>query len=242
MDKNGFLKLGEKVEGFKVVNPDRAPVGLTAMVLWDLWDMGVKFGQFTLKGIGFKTCGLFLEAYKFDHKGGHNGFTVCKVRESGVMEEGVYIFELQNGMNVLWDKGFSVADVQEIIKLDDEASAEKGEKIGGSRIILLEPKGAKPKKMSVERTFRGTNAVMPIMPDLDINGVLSDFDHPELLDFIPIGPIKLLCLKSEKEALVADQERKVRILEGMGLNLQDIEKLSIDDIVGLKQLISQRPN
>ncbi len=117
---------------------------------------------------------------------------------------------------------------------------EKGEKIGGSRIILLEQEGAKPKKMSVERTFRGTNAVMPIMPDLDINGVLSDFDHPELLDFIPIGPIKLLCLKSEKEALVADQERKVRILEGMGLNLRDIENMSPDDIIGLKQLISQR--
>ncbi len=225
------------------MNPDRAPAGLTAIVLWDLWDMCVKFGQSTLKGIGFGMCDLILEAYKFDHKkGGRNGFSVVKVRESGVTEEGVYIFELQNGMIVIWDKGFSVADVQTIIKLTDELAVSVGEKIGSSRVILLEPEGVKPKKMSVEKTFKDKRAVMPIMPDLDVNAVLSDFDHPELLDFIPIGPIKLLCLKSEKGALIANRERKVRILEGMGLNLRDIEKMSADDIIGLKQLISQRPN
>ncbi len=241
MTKHDFLRLGQSVEGFTAVNPDSVPPGLTPVVLWDLWDMGVKFGQWVPKGIGFKTCDLMLEMYNFRQRGGSgsDGFTVGRVRESGIMDDGVFFFQLRNGMHIMWDKGFSVVEVQMVIKMTDEVAEAVGEKVGSTRTVLLEMLKEKP-KIKVAEFFRDPNGVMPVMPDLDIDDVLADFDHPELLDYTIFGPLKLVCLKSEMTAIARDQEKKISILDRLGLTLDDVGDMPADRLIGLKRWVDQK--
>ena len=42
MGKSDFLQIGNDVKGFKVMGLKDAPTGITAQILWDLWDMVVK--------------------------------------------------------------------------------------------------------------------------------------------------------------------------------------------------------
>jgi hypothetical protein len=237
MNKSSFISLAEQIEGFEIINKENAPANLTPQILWDLWDIGAKFGTIDKKCILFKQTPLYMELY--DHRGnklgGCAGFVVAKARESSLMNEGVYLFELRNGMYVIWDKGFSISDAQNTIKEIDEFAVSEGDKVNDKRIALFEDEQATDSKFSVVDIFREKDAVMPIFPDMDPQQVLNDFDHPELLDIIEIGDLKSICLKSEKKKILKDRAAKIRKLKGMGITVEDIAKMSAKEILTLRE-------
>ena len=95
--------------------------------------------------------------------------------------------------------------------------------------------------MSVKMFTKYPGAVMPVAPDLDINKVLQSFDHPEMLDVIESGPLsgafKVICLKSEKQRIIADAKEKMQRLKRMGITEEIIDNMSGEDLLKLKELL-----
>lgn len=131
MNKESFLEVGKEINGFEILEAENGPEGLTGQLLWDLWDIGVKFGSFFEKGIGFKAPPLVMELYDFRDNGinGSLGFIIGKCRPSYSTDEGVSFIELKNGIQVIWDNGFTVDDVHDIVKKIDIFALSQGIKV-----------------------------------------------------------------------------------------------------------------
>ncbi len=141
MRKEDFLELGKDVRGFEILDPNKAPPGLTRETLFDLWDIGVKWGQLTKKGIGFKANheeidNLQIELFMFEGNGagGKNGMVVTNTSPFG----SPCFLELKNGILVMWNGIFSPEKAQERIREIDEMSESIDEKKDGIRIMIHE--------------------------------------------------------------------------------------------------------
>lgn len=137
--REAFLKLGEDRAGFEIVSTRMGslPDGLTQELLWELWDIGAKFGQPTMKGLVFFQSPILMELYHFSDRdtGGIDGFAVFGVKEKGVLPVmGMSVLlELKNGMAVMWDSKIVVREVLEIIPRIDEHAEECGHYRDGVR-------------------------------------------------------------------------------------------------------------
>ena len=236
MDKERYFEFGNNRDGFKII-PESAimglPDGVSGEMLWNLWDIGSKFGQGSGKGLGFKSTPLVLELNDFRNNGmgGSAGLTVAKARDTGIMDEGVFIFELENGVRVIWDKGLSVESVNaSIVEIDEFAMAADLMK-DGMRIDMGRP--ATSGKMMVEQIFSRKNNVMMVQPGR-LDEALSDFDHPELLAVIDTGAFQLLCLASELDEIVADMTEKYKKLQAMGVDLTDVANMSVEELMEIR--------
>ena len=138
--KKSFLDLGENRQGFGIQNPSEAPKGLATWMLWNLWDIGTKFSQTTYKGLGFKAFPLLLELFDFrrNDTGGLPGMFIGKIRESGFTDEGTLLFSLNNGIDVIWDKGFSTTNIHQVIEEVDKEARSKGLIEKNHRILLID--------------------------------------------------------------------------------------------------------
>lgn len=235
MGKQNFLELEEDLGGFEIIDPQSAQSGLTAQILWDLWDIGAKFGRLDQKGIRFKMEPMLLELYDYrgNKKGGSAGLFVAKIRPSMLTDEGTLLFQLKNNISIIWDRGFSVPDILRIIAEIDKIAQSRGQKTEGKRIILFEEERLKTARLSVE-LLRG-GGVVPVLPDTSIEDALSVFDHPELLDIIDEGSLKLLCLKSEKQGILKKRAERIEKVSEMGITAEDIDKMSMQDILELRK-------
>jgi len=236
MQKNDFLEVGESVEGFEIIDSEMPIEELTPPILWNLWDIGVKFGILFEKGIRFKASSLYMELYDFrgNGRGGSAGMCVFKSRPSQLTDEGTFFLTLQNDMLVTWDRGFTAAEIRSIIgEIDDYARSEEM-MIDGKRLFLFEQEPLRPAKMSVRVFLENRDAITPVLPGMDVNQVLESFDQPELLSVIDLGPMKLICLKSEKDRLFEKYQGKLRKMTEMGISGDDIAKMHIEELMALK--------
>lgn len=146
MNRKKFIELTknpEGITGFSVVRGFEDVPELIPRTLWDLCDVGVRFGVhgldfFSKEFMLFSAGDLQIEVYNFTDNGfgGSAGFMVGKYRPSGLTDEGTYILKLLNGMNVIWDRGFSVADVSKILYQIEKESYRRSDVVGGRRRIL----------------------------------------------------------------------------------------------------------
>lgn len=235
MDKNHFVGLGKDIDDFEVVNTENAPLGATKQVLWDLWDIGSKFGELTTKGMGFRANDLVLELHDFTHKkGGAKGFLIAHSK-GGVMNKGAYFLKLKNHMLVIWDKRLTLEEVKEMIEMIDKIAIAAGDKVREQRIPIPSTEPPIELKMKVEQVFQKKGAIMVVFPDQDINEVLAEFDKQEQLDVIQLGLLKLICLKSEKQTIVNDWKKREKQLWQKGIALEDLGRMSLEEIIRLRK-------
>ncbi|EKE11502.1 MAG: hypothetical protein ACD_15C00068G0002 [uncultured bacterium] len=145
------------------------------------------------------------------------------------------MFDLKNGMSVIWDKGLKAKDISDVIKEIDEYSISCGYIENGIRIALFNPSKGSDGKMSVEHVF-AESAIMMVLPG-DLEGTLEGFDHPELLVAIEMGALKLLCLATEKDAIVASMEAKILKLKEMGISPEKVANMEAEEIIELRELL-----
>ncbi|MFA7208797.1 MAG: hypothetical protein WC120_00780 [Parcubacteria group bacterium] len=120
MLKSRLVKLGADKKSFAIVRRDMAelPNGIleAESILWNLWDVGVKFGQEYPSGIRFNAEPLILDLYDF--RGARNsnfGFSVGRADKIGTVAR-ILMFELVNGMQVFWDSGLEIPEVRQVIE------------------------------------------------------------------------------------------------------------------------------
>ena len=120
--KEMFFAIQADKAGFEVIRAvvGEVPRGLTAELLWDLWDICVKFGQPSEQTLGFRfgESGLVMSAHNAAQRceGGVNGLSIAKAscqRFANISNP--TLLELRNGMNVLWDGALDPASVAMMI-------------------------------------------------------------------------------------------------------------------------------
>lgn len=140
--REGFLRLGEDRAGFEIVSVriGLLPEELTANLLWELWDIGSKFGRPSPKGLVFFQPPISIELYHFSDRGdgGIDGFAVFEAKKSGVIPMmGIpVLLGLKNGMTVMWDSNIIVREVIEVIPRIDEHAEESGFRKDGIRYSI----------------------------------------------------------------------------------------------------------
>lgn len=139
MTKEKFLIFGENVEGFEITDSIKAPESLGPKNLWDLWDIGTKFGQLieekrSCSALEFNTDSLMIKLY---NRNGIFAMSIAKSTEPQTPNSGLMVFALENGLRVFWDKKLTAADVQKAIMKIDQNALLQGTKTEGLRILLI---------------------------------------------------------------------------------------------------------
>lgn len=122
------------------------PKELNSEILWNLWDIGLKFGQEIPKGFGFKitfgNIGLIMEFHGFleNGEGGKDGFVVSKPSGAKLaFVESPVLLELKNGVGLMWSNKIEIPDVLACIAEVDRIATKVGEMENGIRIARLFP-------------------------------------------------------------------------------------------------------
>ncbi len=216
MAKSDFLRVGEDVNGFEIVSLRNAPDGITSQILWDLWDITVKFGKL-IEGHAIKLKCLQPELVMelSIHKVGN--IMVVRYGKPYLKKGGTFLFSLDNEVRVVWDRGLLVPQAAEMITAVDEIAKLIGMKVDGSRILLLEHKDIY--RMSVEEVFSKERNIMVVDSGNDAEKVLSAFDHPEKLAIVDFGLVKVICLKSDEEKITSG------VIENLNSSMLDEEEI-----------------
>jgi hypothetical protein len=121
-NREEFLKIGENIGGFKI-DPNRSlpnmPEGVSAEMLWDLWDIGVKFGkEENSRLIEFKSAYLVLDLYDFRRNGAGwvAGLSIRKPIVCTIENDAVFMFQLANDLIVTLNKRISAEIISQAIK------------------------------------------------------------------------------------------------------------------------------
>lgn len=144
-----FLELTkQEVVGFMPVSYLAELPGLTPRNLWDICDIAVRFGCLDVDmrgkpGMFFAHRNLRVEVYNFlgNGVGGSAGMLIGKHRPNRdfqCTEEGTFIVELLNDMTAMWDRGFTVREIQALMHEIDQISYARGHILAGQRRILNE--------------------------------------------------------------------------------------------------------
>lgn len=147
--KKRLLDYLKDVSGFEIKEVsigEPAPTNLTPEILWNLWDIGLKFGQEIEKGFGFKLIfgdiGMVMEFYGYleNGAGGRDGFIVSKPSKNAlsIIESPVFI-DLKNGINLVWSKQLEASDILLCIDEVNRIATATGEMENGVRKERLFP-------------------------------------------------------------------------------------------------------
>jgi len=134
-DQNGFQVVG--------VQAGKDPGPLPEDLLWNLFDIVLKFGQLSRKGMGFRanfgTIGVFLEVHNFkgDPGGGVDGFFISKSSDGPFSSlQAISLLTLKNDVHLMWDTRFDLEILQQIVLRIDEFAIEEGYMVEGKRKML----------------------------------------------------------------------------------------------------------
>jgi len=195
------------VEDFEPMNLPEELKGLTAQILFDLYDISVKWGQPTED----RMCGntikigesrILIQAHLSPP--GVPGIYICKQAKPDstvfMTVGGAFIFQTKGDVHVIWHRLVTVAEMETAIRnIDGFARSKRGNEFFGKEGERLALSGREVElvKMKVSQIFTSPDSVFMIPPDIPYTAetVLAQFDHPELLCLVKSGCLTLVCLK-----------------------------------------------
>ncbi len=148
--KKNLLKYLKDISGFEVTNSssDTAPEGLTGELLYNLFDIGLKFStdMSARGGVVFKVfldntdIGIVMELFESskNEKIGRDTFLIAMIRGSGIqiIEGDPIILELENGIGVVWDSELEVHDLEALVETIDEFAKKNLQIRKGERLMI----------------------------------------------------------------------------------------------------------
>ncbi len=216
MDRTVFLEARGTVDDFDF-ETRYAPNHLSPQILWDLWDIGSKWGMLEPRGMFFRQIPLYLELYYSEDKHHPRGLVVARKNKgviTNVMERRKHLTELANGMLVLWDRSITVPEVQEVIEKVDKHAQQEGMKVADER-ISIDRQSSESAKMIVSEKFAKKDTIIPVLPWQDVDDVVNSFDEPEKLAVMEFGDMAAICLEVEKDLVIQIAIRRIDMLKEM---------------------------
>lgn len=242
------MKRKVSAKDFEIVKAPKELKNLTSQILYDLFDMAIKWGEpredetvvlpALINGEGFiimavpESRGLFLSK-KSEILG----------EEMFAPDKGALIVETRQKAPIIWDKRILVAEVIKRIREINEIAKEGGliNSKTGERIFWESIKN-KPVKYKVSEVFRTPGYIFLVPPDISETPeqLLQQFDQPELLQIIEDGPLKVICLRSAKGLFNARKKVLEEIMAEREITEDDIGKMDEKELMGLKREIDER--
>lgn len=243
--KSSFLRVNELTKG--LVTAKGSPVGfmlidseipqwINADRIYSLWDIAYKLGKFYSEGItnnpfiGFKLSKRNPIAIEvFPH-----GFTVAIGKGNGLIEAGVLLIELRNGLRVIWHNELTCIGVDDFIFETYSVASKAGEMLNG-RLKFTEETAVKEEQLlNVDELFSMCSLAGPFH-ECDDEEVLRCFDKPQLLDVITTEIGKFAVLKEHKNEKETQIVARLEKLKHRGVDLQKIGELDLDEITKLHE-------
>lgn len=220
--------------------------GLTPQILWDLYDIGSKFGvvrihesivSFQFRLTDSEELTIFLPIKKEPT----TTFVVGKFRDLE-KEENTITVPLINNSFVYWAKGLSVDEVKRAIPAIDAAAFLKGlidEK--GSRRPATYLKGTEP-KYKVRDFFAKKHSMMLASPNrlsAKASDAIKEFDQPDLLIIMkdPVTGLEGIILKEDEDFFRRKNERDLRLLREQGIDFDKLQSMSTQERIAVRSVL-----
>ena len=81
--------------------------------------------------------------------------------------------------------------------------------------------------------------VVPMLPGIDINAILNNFDKPELLSVIYFDSLALVCLESKAGKIADEMEKGKKKLEQLGITRERLMEMSPEERFDLKKKLPE---
>jgi hypothetical protein len=118
-----MLALGITLRGF--VSP-RLPRGVGADLLWDLWDICIKFGQFREEVLVLKETPLIMGVRNVPLSDDIGFAIVNTANKDGDHQLNIIRFVVESGIVVEWDMTLDPVTVKECIRRIDDVARDRG--------------------------------------------------------------------------------------------------------------------
>ena len=247
--KSEFLNGTELQKGKKT--QQKSPIGftpkdnngigwLTCDILYSLWRIGYCLGSFATELSGsllvtVKHNDIALDMYK-------TGFVIHVPNGTGLIEGGIYLIELQNGLNIMLHKKVTNKGIEKFINEVHQMAEDYGEYKEGELLFKESTAIIKivPTLHSVDEMFSLASLVGPIMSDVTEEDVLSTFDAPERLSFITNDLGKFLVLTEQKEEQETLLLQRIKDLKTAGVDISNIENLDWEEILSIRESLDHK--
>lgn len=235
--KKGLLTAKGAPMGFNPVDSDIP--WINADRLYALWNIGYCLGKMTTEEftgkimVGFKlekTNNIVLQMFP-------QGFTISISDGSGVINGGVELLELKNGLRVIWQKTLTCLMVDSFINKTYEQARSFGE-ITNNVLHFEEDSIVEAEElMNVDALFSICGIVGPFYLEAEDEKIFENFDKPELLCSITTDFCKFVCLKVEKTEYEKEINLQIQRFKEEGINVDTLNDFDWQMILNVREKI-----
>lgn len=214
-------------EDFEPKNLPEELSGLTAQILFDLFDIATKWGDARednmIGGTFDKGEDKFIIAAHPAPPGIPGIFISKKSKRLPGMfapDAGTFIFETTGNVGILWDKKVSLREITEAISKIDSCFKGKGfVDLKTEKRVPLPGREIKPVRYKVSEVFSNPDHIFFVPPDIPQTPeeILERFDRPELLEIIRNGCCAFICLKIAVSQILKRRQTLQKLLAEKGL-------------------------
>lgn len=221
--------------GFMSIDPE-TPQWINADRLFSLWNIGYNLGRFKSESFTGKSQ-IFFKLSKTNNIAlqlDTNGFVVCVSHGTGLIEGGVFLLELKNGLRVIWHKELTCLAIDDFIFETYAIASKAGEMLNGRLKFTEDTAVQEEQLLDVDELFSMCSLAGPFH-ECEDEEVLRCFDKPELLSIISTEIGKFAVLKTGKNEEETRIISRLEELKQQGVDLQNIGELDIDEITKLRE-------
>lgn len=135
-NRNSLLTLGITQDDLVPTNYGRLPDGVTRSVLWELWDICLKYGMVQEGGVFFRCPYLLMAIQETSPPDSGVYFTIVKIKYDNTVAE--YVTRLSCPVvQIKWDQSLDPVEVADCIQWIDGIAIERQLKDGGVRMVFV---------------------------------------------------------------------------------------------------------
>lgn len=237
------------VDDFGITETPPELGGITPQLLWDLYDIGTKFGILQINE-GFTS-------FRFTLKGGEE-FSIFSPVETGTRlkfgighyealneRENIIEIPLVDGSIVVWERTFAVDTAKSAVYTIDARALEKGwiDTSNGSRKQTVLFKGNEPRYKVADwfperhRIWFASSSGFSDSP----HDALQEFDQPERLIVLkdPVCGLEGICLKEDEQFFQDKWGEDIETLRQAGMQPEQLTRLSPEDRLEIRASLDE---
>lgn len=141
------IKIAKNVSGFEIIDDGASniPTGLTGDLLYNLWDIGYKFGENFDLGVQYRDDNIWIKILLKEAitEAGQKVAANCGmiITAGNILlntsQEPDSIFHTSNGLGLIWDSSLEVEHVRQAVTQIDSVADIIGWKTGNIRKLIL---------------------------------------------------------------------------------------------------------
>ncbi len=233
-----------KIEDFEIREIPEELKGLTADLLWNIWDIVTNFGTLDIPNQRVDFRHELKSGEKVGISASIKGGPDFIIGKTPVFT-GTLPIALKNGGVIMWDEQLSLTIAKILVAEVDALAWESGliNKTNGARIKTISFKKSSAKRYRVAEVFKTRGSLMPVFPTgPSAEELINMFDEPQKLMVVndTLFQLKSIALKADADYLERRRQIVLQLLAEQELDISDIGKIDADKIIELREEVNRR--